>query len=372
MQPATCNQKLVTFNIFDYLIVKSTYYYIKKHSYFILFLFIFSWILTLKNKIGSAFVSSWEDFVFHFDAPFWVFLNALIIFLSIDFIRRKSSLRKTIDIPRIKDYLKLLIIGFIAYIIYISLFSIVIGLIFGTLKQNFASSWHIVVSLFSSTFNFLLFGSLSLAYLYFNENRKYQQRINDYDISISKGKIQQLKSQLNPHFLFNNLNILDQLIEEDKDEASEFLGQFSEVYRYSLSSSDKELIPLSDELSFAQNYFAMMEKKYQGYYKLTLSHSIQNLNVLVPPFCLQVLVENAIVHNLGTTSDPVTIEISNDKGIKVVNNKISNDRAKKGNGVALKNLSEQFFLLTGKPITIDDSKFSFSVTLPLIKMHNND
>jgi len=351
--------------------VKLFYPYLKKHRYFVLFLFIFSWILTLKNKIGSAFVSSWNDFVFHFDAPFWVFLNAFIIFLSIDFIRRTLS-GKSIESPRIKEYFKYMLLAYIAYILYINLFSLLMALLFGTLKQNFASSWHITLSLFNYTFDFLMFGSISLTYLYFIEIRNYRQRINNYDISISKSKIQQLKAQLNPHFLFNNLNILDQLIDEDKEQASEFLGRFSEVYRYALSSSDKELIPLHSELSFVRNYFEMMEKKYQGYYRLIQDESVSNLNVLVPPFCLQVLVENAIVHNLGTEKNPVTITISNEEGIKVFNNKVSIGNRKKGNGVALKNLSEQFLLLTGKPIRIEDKESCFSVTLPLIKMHSND
>jgi len=270
------------------------------------------------------------------------------------------------------NYLKFFGVGFVCYMIYINLFALLIALVFGTFSQNFASMYQFVSGLLNQTIDFFIFGGFTLGYLYFQENMDYQKRINAYDISLSKSKIQQLKAQLNPHFLFNNLNILDQLIDEDKEMASDFLSQFSELYRYALSSTDKELIAIHEELAFVQNYFEMMEKKYQGYYQLRIDESIRNSSSIVPPFCLQVLIENAIAHNLGTTENKVVIHISVDKGIKVSNNKVEQSRKKNGNGVALKNLSEQFQLLTGKPISIKDTEESFTVVLPFINMHRYD
>lgn len=344
--------------------------YIKDNRAFILFLFVFSWILTLKNKIGIA--SSWNDFVFHPDTPFWVFIKAFFIFIFIDFIKTKADKSNIEETPSVWRYLKYFGISFICYLVIINVFGVLISFAFNNFSRNYNSSYQTTYRVSIQIIDFIIFGSFSLAYLYYKENRNYKKRLSKYEISNSKSKIQQLKAQLNPHFLFNNLNILDQLIEEDQHKASSFLSRFSELYRYVLQNSDKDLIAIQKELTFTQNYFELMEKKYHGYYQLVVKDSIRTSNLIVPPYCLQVLIENAIVHNLGSIQDPVVIIITIGNGIKVINNKVEQNRKKKSNGVALKNLSEQFQLLTNNPVTIQETESTFEVTLPFIKMSNND
>ncbi|MEE9361380.1 MAG: histidine kinase [Cellulophaga sp.] len=350
--------------------MKKVIQYLKGDQTFILFLFVFSWIFTLKNKIGFA--SSWNDFVFHPDTSFWVFIEAFFIFIFIDFVKKRIDKNAIKATPSVGRYLKFFGISLICYLLITNIFSILISVSFNTFSRNFNSPYQITYKIFNQIIDFTIFGSFSLAYLYSKENRNYKKRLNAYEISNSKSKIQQLKAQLNPHFLFNNLNILDQLIEENQEKASAFLSQFSELYRYALRSSSKELISIQEELTFTQNYFELMEKKYQGYYQLVITDTIRTSNTIVPPFCLQVLVENAIVHNLGTTQNPVFIHITIENGIKVVNNKIEKSRKKRSNGVALKNLSEQFQLLANTPVAIQDTENNFTVILPLIKTNNND
>ncbi|WP_459212200.1 sensor histidine kinase [Aquimarina rhabdastrellae] len=350
--------------------MKKVTQYLKSNRAYILFLFLFSWVLTLKNKIGVA--SSWDNYVFHPDAPFWVFIGGFLIFIFTDFIKRKTEKRTTQTSPSIWTYLKFFGISFIGYVVVANLFGIMISVIFDTVSRNYGTSYQITYRVFSQILDFIIFGGFSLAYLYSQENIAYKKKINAYEISNSKSKIQQLKAQLNPHFLFNNLNILDQLIEEDQEKASDFLSQFAELYRYVIKNANKELTTLQEELTFAQNYFELMEKKYQGYYHLIIQENLKNSTIIVPPFCLQVLVENAIVHNLGTISNPVNITILLEDGLKVSNNKVAQHQTKKGNGVALKNLSDQFQLLTNTPISIDETNDNFTVTLPFIKMSNND
>jgi len=351
------------------LIMKKIIQYLKNNQTFILFLFVFSWVLTLKNKIGFA--NSWNDLVFHPDAPFWVFIDAFFIFIFIDFIKGRFEKKNIKETPSAREYLKFFGIIFICYILIINIFGILISIGFNTVSRNFSTSYQITYKVFIQIIDFIIFGGFSLTYLYFKENRNYKKRLSAYEISNSKSKIQQLKAQLNPHFLFNNLNVLDQLIEENQDKASAFLSQFSELYRYTLRTSNKELISIQEELTFIQNYFELMETKYQGYYQLIIKNAIKNSNTIVSPFCLQVLVENAIVHNLGTIKNPVIIEITIENGIKVTNNKIEQTRKKKNNGVALKNLNEQFKLLTNNPIIIKESEDNFMVKLPLINTNNN-
>jgi sensor histidine kinase YesM len=347
--------------------VKSLIRYIKYHRGFILFLFLFSWILTFKNKLNSTFFSSWEEFEFQLDAPFWIFLNGVLIFITIEFIKRKSSSNTERRASVMLRYVKYLLLGYVIYMVYVNGFALGVAFLFGTFAQNFGSSWHVILGLVNHSIDFLIFGGFSLAYLYFMENRFFRQRMSAYDMSLAKSKIQQLRSQLNPHFLFNNLNILDQLIDEDKEKASDFLAQFAEVYRYALSSSEKELVPLRDELAFAQSYFELMETRYKDCYLLRIAPELKSADTVVPPFCMQVLLENAVMHNLGTKENQVHIEIAKKGGIVVKNNRINSVSKKKGNGVALKNLSEQFELLTQSPIEIIEEADSFAVKLPIIK-----
>ncbi len=349
--------------------MRKTIQYLKENQAFILFLFVFSWVLTLKNKIGIT--SSWDDFVFHPDTPFWVFINAFLIFIFTDFIKRRFEKSNTKETPSAWEYLKFFGISFVSYILLMNVFGIFISIVFDTVSRNFNSTYQVTYKVFTQVIDFIIFGGFSLAYLYYKENRDYKKRLNAYKISNSKSKIQQLKAQLNPHFLFNNLNILDQLIEEDQHKASDFLSRFAELYRYALRSSEKELINIQEELTFTQNYFELMQTKYQGYYQLIINNDPKNVNNIVPPFCLQVLVENAIVHNLGTTQNPVIINITIDNEIKVTNNKMEQSSVKKNNGVALKNLDKQFKLLTDTPINIQESKSDFCVILPLIKTNSD-
>ncbi|WP_299685713.1 histidine kinase [uncultured Dokdonia sp.] len=350
--------------------MKKIIQYLKENQTFILFLFVFSWVLMLKNKIGLA--SSWDDFVFHPDAPFWVFIDGFLLFIFTDFIKRKNEKEMVTQTPSIWTYLKFFGISFVSYLLIKNLFGILVSLSFNTVARNFNSSYQITYRIFSQIIDFIIFGGFSLAYLYFKDNRAYKKKINAYKISDSKSKIQQLKAQLNPHFLFNNLNVLDQLIEEDQEKASNFLAQFSELYRYVLKNADRELIAIQEEITFTQNYFKLMEKKYQGYYQLHIDETIKTSHTIVPPFCLQVLIENAILHNLGTTANPVIIDISIENGIKITNNKVVHNTKKKGNGIALKNLSEQFSLLTNASVRIEDTEDRFTVILPFIKMNHND
>lgn len=346
--------------------MKITIIYIKKHLYFFLFLFAFCWLLSLKNKITIA-IDSWENFYFHPDAPFWMFFGSLIIFFFIDFIKRKVEKKTTYETPLLKNYINYFGFGFVAYMIYQNLSGILLSISFNNLDRNYGNSYIVIRRNISSALDFLIFGGLTLAYLYFQDNRNYKKKISEFQISDTKSKIQQLQNQLNPHFLFNNLNILDQLIFEDSEKASTFLSRFSEIYRFSLVNSTKELISLKEELSFTENYFKLMEEKYKEYYKLFIDDSLRKQHTIVPPFCLQILVENAIIHNLGTKSNPVVIRILYDNGIKISNNKIPLNRKKKGNGVALKNLNEQFLLFTQQPIQVFETLETFNVNLPFIK-----
>ncbi len=347
--------------------MKRLFSFLDIDRYFTIFIFFISYLLIIDSRIK---VETDILNVLKPDAPIAQFLAVFVIMIlikiTISYIQRKHDLK----IHTAKTYLIYFSVSFILYLIISNVFSLVIAALFNTIVRNF-NTHTLLLNNVSRMVEFTLFGSIYLAYLFYNENNKFKTEITKYNQALSSSAIQQLKAQLNPHFLFNNLNTLDELIEEDPAKASAFLHHFSELYRYSLITSEKKLVPLQDEIQFAKNYFELMAHKYLGYYHLEIENEHQIPHVFVPPFCLQVLVENAIEHNLGLDKTPVFITISISDKIIVSNNSIPKKYQKKTGGRALKNLATQFNLLSDKNISIDSSDTHFKVTLPFINSNQD-
>ena len=240
------------------------------------------------------------------------------------------------------------------------LIGFLIAVAFGNLERNF-NPHTLTISLFSSFLNGVIYGSFFLAYYYYRSNNKHQQKLVYYNEALAESKIRQLKTQLNPHFLFNNLNVLDQLIEEDKQKASDFLNEFAEIYRYVLQSMERELIFLEEEIEFASQYFKLIQHKYSKAYQLQITNKCKHGYIV--PMTLQVLLENAVKHNLGTEENPVYIHIVVDEYIFVSNNINLKRNGNPTSGRALKNLKEQYRLLSEKSIEIHQTKNDFLVTV---------
>jgi len=342
--------------------MKRLFNFLQIDNYFILFIFIMSYLLVINSRIKTD-----ENIlrVLQLDGPIAKFLAVFIVIilikLTINYIQKKEDK----EVNKAKTYLKYFGISFIIYLFASNAFGFIISALFNTIPRNF-NTHTLITNNISRSVNFTLFGSLYLAYLFIKENNDYRVKINDYNKALSSSVIKQLKAQLNPHFLFNNLNTLDELIEEDRDKASSFLHQFSELYRYALTTSEKKLVPLQNEIEFAKNYFKLIDYKYLGYYHLEIKEEDKIPAVFVPPFCLQLLVENAIEHNLGLVEAPVFITVSIKDNIVVTNNKIPKKHKKKIGGRALKNLSSQFMLLCKRDIIVKEDNTHFKVIIPFV------
>lgn len=254
----------------------------------------------------------------------------------------------------------------LVFLMVMKVLGMIIALVFDTFERNFNQK-TLILSTLSEIMNTFIYGSFFLAFYYYQKNKKKQKEIERYNQAFSETKINQLKSQLNPHFLFNNLNVLDQLIEEDKYKASDFLNEFADIYRYVLQVSDKSLISIDEEISFAKKYFGLMQHKYGNAYLL----DIQNTGIkgTIVPLTLQLLLENAIQHNMGTEKNPVLIRIFTDSNLVVSNNTIEKRNTKITSGRSLRNLREQYALLANRQFEIIHTENEFSVTLPIIPLH---
>lgn len=189
--------------------------------------------------------------------------------------------------------------------------------------------------------------------------------------TLEKAKVQAeleaLKNQIDPHFMFNSLNTLSYLIENNSVKAKLFNDNLAEVYRYILFNKDRNLVLLSEELAFAEKYFSLLKIRFSDSVSLKIVSPFENDNFLLPPISLQILLENAIKHNEFSERKPlvITLDIQNDK--VVITNRVRKKKIKKQSShIGLQNLNERYKLITEKEIVIEDTSDMFRVTLPLL------
>ena len=185
-------------------------------------------------------------------------------------------------------------------------------------------------------------------------------------------KFESLKSQLDPHFLFNSLNVLTSLIGENPYKAEKFTTQLSKVYRYVLEQRNKDLIPVLEEIKFANTYMELLGMRFEDAVKFEIPSSITNKNLKIVPLSLQLLLENAVKHNVVSSSKPLTIRIYEQDNYLIIENNINPKQAiGQGTKVGLRNIADRYGLITDKNVIIENNNKIFKVSLPLlIKMNN--
>lgn len=189
--------------------------------------------------------------------------------------------------------------------------------------------------------------------------------------SLKKAKLQRqldtLKSQINPHFLFNSLNSLSMLIHENPRQAELFVDEISSVYRYLLRANDQELTTLRRELQFIKSYFQLLKTRYGSGIDLRINVSEKQLDRLIPPLTLQLLVENAVKHNMMLPESPLVVEIMTRGLLLVVQNNLQRKKmAEPSHKVGLASIATKYRLLGGRQIWISEEGGLFVVTLPLL------
>ncbi len=182
----------------------------------------------------------------------------------------------------------------------------------------------------------------------------------------AKSRFNSLKSQLDPHFLFNNLNVLTALIHENPDKAEEFTLQLADIYRYLLSTEDKELIPLDEEISFAKQYMYLLNLRFENQLDYSFPQKLPP-GKKIPPLSLQLLLENIIKHNVFTEKKPLKIFMYIEDEFLIVKNELrkrvhSQNTSQKG----LFNLKQRYNLLGNKKIEINEEENYFIVKIPLL------
>ncbi|HEX8656542.1 MAG TPA: histidine kinase [Hymenobacter sp.] len=182
-------------------------------------------------------------------------------------------------------------------------------------------------------------------------------------------QLDSLKQQVNPHFLFNSLNTLSYLIGEDAEKAEEFLDEMCKVYRYLLRNNENELTTLGAELQFIRSYFHLLKTRYGDCLHLNLAIAPGHEQSLLPTLTLQLLVENAVKHNVIHKDQPLTVHISTEPNgqLTVRNNLQKKVQVVASNQVGLTNIASKFSLLKQPDIRVEQTETEFLVTVPLIQ-----
>lgn len=182
-----------------------------------------------------------------------------------------------------------------------------------------------------------------------------------------QAELQSLKLQLDPHFMFNNFSTLSELINEDTITAAEFLDNLARVYRYMIQNLKKDLVQVKDEVAFVHAYFYLMQIRHCDHIQLQLALDEDTLKQVIPPITLQLLIENAIKHNIATAEKPLVIKItSSTEGITVVNNLQRIPHAFPSMGMGLQNIIDRYHILSCSLPEITETADSFIVKLPLL------
>jgi sensor histidine kinase YesM len=186
----------------------------------------------------------------------------------------------------------------------------------------------------------------------------------------AEAELEALKNQIDPHFIFNSLNTLSHLIEENPAKAKLFNDNLADVYRYILQNKARDLVLLREEMEFVKSYFLLLQIRFDKAVQLNIYITEEAMDqYLVPPISLQILAENAIKHNEFSETTPLLLEIEMKDGELVVHNHVRRKiLRKRSSKIGLQNLRERYKLTTNKEIIIREDDRDFTVSLPILKI----
>lgn len=213
----------------------------------------------------------------------------------------------------------------------------------------------LVISLFFHAFYF---------YKKIQEDKVKKQQIIAGNAS---AQFESLKNQIDPHFLFNSLNVLSSLIDEHPETAQKFTNSLSKIYRYVLEQKNKELVLVEEELDFAREYMDLLKIRFENSITYTLPQQLQLVDSKVVPLSLQLLLENTIKHNIVSENNPLHIHIYEEDNYLVVKNNLQKKEAfTSRKGVGLQNIADRYKLATDRQVLIVQDETSFQVKIPLL------
>lgn len=183
-----------------------------------------------------------------------------------------------------------------------------------------------------------------------------------------EAKYETLKTQINPHFLFNSLNSLTTLVDNNPD-AVDYIQNLSEFLRYMLKSRNNELVLVTEEINIAHKYLTLQKTRFKNNLRTKIEIPAEMMGHSLPPLVLQMLIENCIKHNIVSKEMPLTIQIYIWKDYLVVENNLQKKKAEQSTGQGLKNIIDRYRFFTSQHVLVIETTTNFQVKIPLLKVN---
>jgi len=305
-----------------------------------------------------------------FESILLVFLEAFVYAFSMTYLNTEFQAKLSAYFPwntRAKE--RLLIGGIGSIVINMAVFFLIrlfIGVVIQGLNiaaffENERANYYIICLVFS------VLSTLIYHFIYFyksiQDKKVTHHKIKEGRVTAQLGA---LKNQLDPHFLFNSLNVLTSLIEESPEKAQQFTTTLSRVYRYVLEHKEEDTIPLEEEFKFANAYMKLLKMRFENGLLYHIPESPSEGHFKIAPLSLQLLLENAIKHNSISEASPLEIKVYEADGYLFVSNNIQLKKSFHSSGIGLQNIIKRYKSLTDKEVLISELDNQFIVQLPIL------
>lgn len=292
------------------------------------------------------------------DLPTTTFLSIAIILVFIQTL-----------IPRFLIDHKKYIVFFILSVITLSIFGTIENII-GTLTAGKSVKVsNIFLMLQNGLYNATDMIGFPLGILLIKKFYEGQQQLVEIQKQQKENELKLLRSQIDPHFLFNNLNTLDSLIDSNPEKAKEYINRLSLIYRYLIKTKDAEVMELSSEIEFAKNYIFLIKTRFGNDYDFKIEENISLVDKFIPTGAIQALLENVVKHNkpYGNSLIKTTIRI-NENWLIITNTKSKNISKEESFGTGLDNLKSRYKLLSDEVIQVHNTDTKFEIFIPIIEL----
>jgi two-component system LytT family sensor kinase len=213
----------------------------------------------------------------------------------------------------------------------------------------------------------LIILSMEIGSQFFKQWKQSLVEIEKYKAETLQAQLSNLKNQISPHFLFNNLSVLSSLVYTDQDKAVDFINQLSKVFRYLLDNRNNELVRLEEELAFIHSYTALLGIRFSTSLHFKFDIPEEQQKRMLPPMSLQILIENAIKHNEISEAQPLTVCIRAGDGVLEVSNDLQLRIHKEPSSfTGLQNIRDRYRYFTDIPVEVLETEKQFRVRIPLL------
>ena len=285
--------------------------------------------------------------------------SIIIILIFIQFLVPKFLVEK-------KKYAYFVVFGIITLSLLGTLENIIGRLTGG---KSLSSITNFITYLQEGLYNGTDMVGFPLAILLIKKFYESQNKISKIEKQQKENELKLLRSQIDPHFLFNNLNTLDALIDSNPTKAKEYINRLSLIYRYLIKTKDSEIMELSKEINFAENYIFLIRTRFGNDYEFIIKENSSLNDKFLPTGTIQSLLENVVKHNKYNGKSSIKTTIAINKGWLIVTNfksEITSNNESLGTG--LENLKARYQLLSDKQIQINNMDKKFEIFIPIIEL----